>query len=387
MTDDRIYLDHHATTPCDPRVLQVMWPWFADRVGNASSTSHPFGAEARAAVEAARQQIATSIGSTTEEIIFTSGATESNNLAIKGLLEGEPKRRHLIVNAAEHRAVLDPAQRMQRQGCELTMLPVDQYGRVDPQAIEEAIRPDTALVSVMAANNEVGTLNPLSEIAEICRQKNVLLHCDAAQAVGRLPLDVARLPVDLMSFTAHKLYGPPGVGALYLRRREPPIRLRTQIDGGGHERRLRSGTLPVPLIVGFGEACQIAVAEMTDESARLQRLRSHLFRLICESLDDVTLNGHPDERLPGNLHLSFGGVDGEALMTGLNGLAVSSGSACTSADPEPSHVLRAMGVPEALSRASLRFGIGRFTTEVEIERAAEIVIATVRRLRRLTRSH
>ncbi len=401
MPEDRIYLDHHATTPCDPRVLQVMGPWFAERVGNASSTSHSFGTEARDAVERARRQIAESIGCQAEEIIFTSGATESNNLAIKGVLEGSRERRHLIINAAEHRAVLDPARRLQRRGCSLTVLPVDQFGRVDPDEVEQAIGPETALVSVMAANNEVGTLNPIAAIAEVCRRKNVLLHCDAAQAVGHVPMDVATLPADLMSFTAHKLYGPPGIGALYVRRRQPPIRIRSQIDGGGHERGLRSGTLPVPLIVGFGEACRIAIDGMAEETQRLERLRRRLHERITAELDDVTLNGapfhgapfheapsngappkgNPPERLPGNLHLSFGGVDGTALLAGLNGLAVSSGSACTSADPEPSHVLRAMGVPEPLSLASLRFGIGRFTTEEQIDRAAEIVVDAVKRLR------
>ncbi len=381
MPDDRIYLDHHATTPCDPRVLQVMWPWFAERMGNASSTSHSFGTEARDAVEGARRQIAESIGCQAEEIILTSGATESNNLAIKGLYEGSRGGQHLMVNAAEHRAVLDPARRLQRRGSLLTVLPVDQFGRVDPDEVDQTIRPETELVSVMAANNEVGTLNPLAAITEVCSRKNVLLHCDAAQAVGHVPVDVAALPVDLMSFTAHKLYGPPGIGALYVRRRQPPVRLQCQIDGGGHERRLRSGTLPVPLIVGFGEACRIAIEDMAEETQRLERLRRRLHERITEELGDVTLNGHPTERLAGNLHLSFGGVDGAALLAGLNGLAVSSGSACTSADPEPSHVLRAMGVSEPLSLASLRFGIGRFTTDEEIERAAQVVINAVKRLR------
>jgi cysteine desulfurase len=382
MSSDRIYLDHHATTPCDPHVTQAMWPWFAERVGNAASTSHDFGAEARDAVERGRRQIAGAIGAQPEEIVFTSGATESNNLAIKGVLQSARDGRHLIVNAAEHRAVLDPAKRLGRAGCDLTVLPVDRFGRVDPACVEEALRPETVLVSVMAANNEMGTLNPVAQIAEVCAGRNVLLHCDAAQAVGHIPIDVATLPVDLLSFTAHKLYGPQGVGALYIRRREQPIRLQSQIDGGGHERRLRSGTLPVPLIVGFAEGCRLAVAGLHEEADRLRNLRDRLHALLTAELDDVMLNGHPDERLPGNLHLSFGGVDGAALLAGLNGLAVSSGSACTSADPEPSHVLRAMGVPEPLSLASLRFGIGRFTTADEIDRAAEIVIAAVQRLRK-----
>ncbi len=380
MTDERIYLDHHATTPCDPRVLEAMWPWYAEHVGNASSTSHAFGREARDAVENARQQIADIIRCDPEEIVFTSGATESNNLAIKGSLSGKGQKRHLIVNAAEHRAVLDPARRLKREGVDVTILPVDEYGRVDPQVVAEAIHPETALVSVMAANNEVGTLNPLDEIGGICREHGVLLHSDAAQAVGKVPLDLSQLPVDLMSFTAHKLYGPQGVGALFVRRRQPATRLTCQIDGGGHERRMRSGTLPVPLIVGFGEACRLAIAEMEDESARLRDLRERLRLAIASALEGVTLNGHPEKRLPGNLHLSFAGVDGDALMMNLDGLAVSSGSACTTADPEPSHVLRAMGVSEVMSLASLRFGLGRSTTADEIDRAAAVVVTAVRRL-------
>ncbi len=381
MSDERIYLDHHATTPCDPRVLGAMWPWFAEHVGNASSTSHAFGREACDAVERARQQVSDALRCDPAEIIFTSGATESNNLAIKGLLQSERQKRHLIVNAAEHRAVLDPARRLKRDGVDVTILPVDEYASVDPQAVEDAIRPETLLVSVMAANNEVGTLQRLGEIGDICRERGVLLHSDAAQAVGKVPVDLSQLPVDLMSFTAHKLYGPQGVGALFVRRRQPAIRLTCQIDGGGHERRLRSGTLPVPLIVGFGEACRVALAEMADESARLRDLRERLRFAITTALDGVTLNGHPDQRLPGNLHLSFAGLNGDALLTSLDVLAVSSGSACTTADPEPSHVLRAMCVPEGLSLASLRFGLGRSTTLDEVDRAAEIVIAAVQRLR------
>lgn len=380
MSDDRIYLDHHATTPCDPRVLDVMWPWFAERVGNASSTSHSFGRKAHDAVELARQQIADALRCQPEEIIFTSGATESNNLAIKGVLQGQRQKRHLIINATEHRAVLDPAKRLKREGIDVTILPVDEYGRVDPQSVEKALRPETALVSVMAANNEVGTLNRLDQIGNTCLKQGVLLHSDASQAVGKIPVDLTQLPVDLMSFTAHKLYGPQGVGALFVRRRQPATRINCQIDGGGHERRLRSGTLPVPLIVGFGEACRLAIAEREVESARLSELRDRLHGAITTALNGVTLNGHPEDRLPGNLHLSFPGVDGDALMSNLDGLAVSSGSACTTADPEPSHVLRAMGVPESLSLASLRFGIGRFTTADEIDRAAQIVVTAVLQL-------
>jgi cysteine desulfurase len=387
MTAGGIYLDHHATTPCDPQVLQAMWPWYAERYGNAASINHEFGRAARDAVETARSEIATSLSCQPSEVIFTSGATEANNLALKGMVRLGPRpgagaAPHLVVTAAEHRSVLDPARRLARVGCELTVLPVDAFGRVDPQAVEKALTPRTVLVSVMLANNEVGTLSPIAEIGRLCRAHQVPLHCDAAQAVGKILVDVSTLPVDLMSFTAHKLYGPQGVGGLMVRRRDPPLPLQCQIDGGGHERRLRSGTLPVALIVGFARACQLAVSVLPVESRRHSALRDRLQQRIVEAVPDARVNGHPTERLPGNLNLSFAEVDGEALMMSLPGLAVSSGSACTSADPEPSHVLRAMGVSESLSRASLRFGIGRFTTADEVERAAEIVIAAVRQLRR-----
>lgn len=379
-----IYMDNHATTRVDPRVLEAMWPWFGERYGNAASISHGFGHEAAAAVQAARETIATALGCDLESLIFTSGATESNNLAIKGVLGASGADSHLIVNAAEHRAVLDPARRLQRSGLAVTIVPVDQYGQVEPQRIVEALRPETRLVSVMAANNEVGTLNPIAEIGRLCRERGVLLHCDASQAVGRVPVDLSQWPVDLVSFTAHKLYGPKGVGALFVRRGEPRVPLVPLIDGGGHERGLRSGTLPVPLIVGFAAAVRIASEVLEAEAARLRSLRERLRQLLCEQLDGIVFHGHPTERLPGNLNAGFEGVDGEALMVGVaqRGLAVSSGSACTSANPEPSHVLRAMGVPERLARASLRFGLGRFNTEDDVDRAAGIVVETVRELRR-----
>ncbi|MFG0332965.1 MAG: cysteine desulfurase family protein, partial [Maioricimonas sp. JB049] len=362
---ERIYLDHHATTPVDPRVLEAMWPWFSERFGNASSISHAFGQEAAEAVDEARRAVAGLIGATPEELVFTSGATESNNLAVKGILQAAGGKPHVILNAAEHRAVLDPVRRLRRQGVAATIVSVSPTGHVDPDAVLAAVRPETRLVSIMLANNEVGTLNPVAEIARHCRQRGIPVHTDAAQAVGKTGVNVADLAVDLMSFTAHKLYGPKGIGALFVRRGESRLPLIPQIDGGGHERGLRSGTLPVPLIVGFGVACRLAGQERDEEAVRLQTLRDDLWRRLQE-LDDVTLNGPPlgrpeGERLPGNLNVSFGGVDGDALMMRLAAtpLAVSSGSACTSANPEPSHVLRAMGLSDRAARASLRFGLGR----------------------------
>ncbi len=386
MSSDHIYLDAHATTPCDPRVREAMWPWFTERYGNAASVHHDFGRGAAEAVEIARSEIATCLGCQPQEIIFTSGATEANNLALKGVLQASHGRRELIVNAAEHRAILDPARRLRREGCSLTILPVDAEARVDPDAVSSALSPATALVSVMLANNEVGTINRIAEIAERCQAQGVPLHCDAAQAVGHIPVNLTELPVALMSLTAHKLSGPQGIGALFVRRTDPPLPIVSQLDGGGHERRLRSGTLPVALIVGFGTACRLAAAELQDEASRLRRLRGRLWEQLSNRLSGISLNGpsiggDSIDRLPGNLHVSFEGVDGDALMAGLNGLAVSSGSACTSADPEPSHVLRAMGVDERLSLSSLRFGLGRFATEDEIDRAAMIVSEAVTRLR------
>jgi cysteine desulfurase len=380
-----IYLDNHATTRVDPRVVQAMLPWFSERYGNAASISHGFGHEAADAVRAARETIAEALQCPPDSLIFTSGATESNNLAIKGVLSSFGTDAHLVGNAAEHRAVLDPAKRLRRAGHPVTIVPVDACGRVDPQRVADALQPSTRLVSVMLANNEVGTLNPVAEIGALCRERGVVFHCDASQAVGRIPVDLAQLPVDLMSFTAHKLYGPKGVGALYVRRGSPRIPLTPQIDGGGHERGLRSGTLPVPLIVGFAEAMRLAAEELEPESRRLGELRSRLQHALCSQLDGLTIHGPPTDRLPGNLNVGLDGVDGEALMVGVaqRGLAVSSGSACTSADPEPSHVLKAMGVPEGLARASLRFGLGRFNTAHEVDQAAEIVVDAVRQLRDL----
>jgi cysteine desulfurase len=376
-----IYLDCHATTPVDPRVLEVMLPYFCEKFGNAASVNHAFGWRAADAVEQARTQIATLLRTIPQSLIFTSGATEANNLALKGVLWRAPPGSHLIVGATEHRSVLDPARRLEREGYALTILPVDRFGRLDPQQVADAIQPGTALVSVMLANNEVGTIHPLDEIGDICRRRNVLLHCDAAQAVGRIAIDLEQLRVDLLSLSGHKLYGPQGIGALYIRRDRAPVRLTPLIDGGGHEQRLRSGTLPVPLVVGLGAACALAQELLAVERVRIAALRERLWDGLQRRLTDLSLNGHPTERLPGNLHVSFDGVDGEALMQNLKEIAVSSGSACTSADPEPSHVLRAMGVGEQLSKASLRFGLGRFTTSDEIDFAIDYTAEVVTRLR------
>ncbi|MDA0832768.1 MAG: cysteine desulfurase family protein [Planctomycetota bacterium] len=377
-----IYLDHHSTTPVDPGVWEAMSPYFTEAFGNAASINHAYGWEAAKGVDNARRQIAELIGTEAERLIFTSGATESNNLVLKGVMRTARPGSHLVINLGEHRSIIDPAKRLQRGGNAVTQLPIDEHGMVNPQHVAEALRPNTVLVSVIWANNEVGTINAVAEIGEICRQKRVLFHTDATQAVGKIPIDLSQLPIDLMSFSAHKLYGPKGIGALWIRGGSPRIIIEPLIDGGGHERHLRSGTLPVPLIVGFGTASEIAKECLDEEAERLADLRDHLWSRL-QRLEGVNLHGHPTHRLPGNLNISIAGVDGEALMTGLKAIAVSSGSACTTADPEPSHVLRAMGVNDALSRASLRFGIGRFNTRDEIEQAADVVIETVSRLRRL----
>ena len=376
-----IYLDHHATTPVDPRVFEAMRPFFIEKFGNAASLNHVFGTEAADAVEQARTDVAQLLGADSSSLIFTSGATEANNLALLGVARASPSGRHIITTAAEHRSVLGPLRRLERSGAEVTFLPVDEHARVRADQVAAAIKPNTILVSVIFANNEVGSINPIREIGEVCRQRNVLLHCDAVQAVGKIPLDLSDLPIDLLSLSAHKLYGPKGVGVLFVRRDRGRIAIESLIYGGGHERRLRSGTLPVPLIVGLGAACLIAREEMHDEAARLTLLRDRLQAGLQREIDGLSFNGHPTERLPGNLNVSFESVDGEALLAGLTGLAVSSGSACTSADPEPSHVLRAMGRSDALTRASLRFGLGRHTSDLEIDEAVKIVAGTVRKLR------
>ena len=376
-----IYLDNHATTRTDPRVVEAMLPFFSERFGNAASTSHAFGDDAAAAVEAARIEVAELVGARPDEVIFTSGATEANNLALKGLLANAGDRLHLVVSDTEHPSVLDPAARLERNGCRVARVGCDETGRVDPADVVAAIEPETTLVSVMWANNEVGTINPVAEIAGECARQGVVFHTDAVQAVGRVPVDCSSLPVGLLSLSAHKIYGPKGIGALVVRRGERRIRLAPQIEGGGHEAHLRSGTLPVPLVVGFGTACRLAAETIESESVRLRALAESLVSGIRGRLEGVSINGHPDHRLPGNVHLGFEGVDGDALLAGLRRIAVSSGSACTTADPEPSHVLAAMGIPDALSRASLRFGLGRFNTGDDVAVAIDEVVATVERLR------
>jgi cysteine desulfurase len=381
MASRPVYLDNHATTRVDPRVLEAMLPYFGEEHGNAASVNHRYGRRASEAVEAAREQVAHLAGVTAREIVFTSGATEANNLAIKGVLRAAGPGSHLIVDTAEHRSVLDPAARLKRGGFEVTVLPVDEHGMVDPGQVAAALQPNTALVSMMLANNEVGSINAIAQIGERCRARGVLLHTDAVQALGRIPVDLHAMHVDLASFSAHKLYGPKGVGALFVRRGPRRIAIEPLLDGGGHEQHLRSGTLPVPLIVGFGRACELAGELLPDEAPAIAALRDRLRNELRNRIEGVVLNGHPERRLPGNLNVSFSGVDGEALMTSLKRIAVSSGSACTTADPEPSHVLRAMGCSDALTRASLRFGLGRFNTLEDIEIAVTEVAETVARLR------
>ncbi len=380
-----VYLDNHATTRTDPRVLERMQPYFSTIYGNAASVSHRFGWEAEEAVERGREQVARLIGAETREIVFTSGATEANNLAIKGALPALAKKgNHLVTSAIEHLAVLDPMRRLAREGWDLSIVPPDANGIISREAVEAAITDRTVLVSIMAANNEVGTIQPFREIGQLCHERGILYHTDATQAVGKIPLNVLEDSIDLLSLSAHKLYGPKGVGALYVRRRNPQVRILPLFDGGGHERGMRSGTLPVPLIVGLGEACEIAIHERDAEAERVLDLRERLHAGIVSQVQEVQLNGHPTLRLPGNLNLSFRYVDGEALMMGMRDVAVSSGSACTSANPEPSHVLLAMGLDEEMARASLRFGLGRFTTEEEIAFAISAVAEAVDRLRAMS---
>ena len=429
-----IYLDNQATTRVDPRVVDAMLPYFSDDFGNAASRTHVYGWRSAEAVEMAREQIAEAIGAASpKEVVFTSGATESNNLAIKGLAGGSfslaasadapsgtgsaspsdmpsdallgaagsgtppsassnvpagsspnsQSRRHLVVSAIEHSSVLDPCRALAAQGLQLTELGVDAAGQVDPADLEQAITDETVLVSILLVNNEIGVVQPLAKIAEASRRREVLLHTDAAQAVGKIPLDVQALGVDLMSFTAHKLYGPKGIGALYVRKKlQSRLKRAPLIHGGGHEQGMRSGTLPVPLIVGFAKALELCQAELTAESERLVQLRERLWQQIHTRLSGVHLNGHPQERLPGNLNLSFDGISGDALLPELHEVALSSGAACASATPEPSHVLSALGLSEDLVRSALRFGIGRFNTSEEIDRVADHVVEVVARLRR-----
>ena len=379
-----IYMDNHATTPVDPRVLDAMLPYFGEVFGNAASKSHSFGWRAEEAVEAAREQVARLIGATAREIVWTSGATESNNLAIKGAAQfHRAKGRHLVTCATEHKAVLDSMQALEREGFEVTVLGVGRDGRLDPEAVRAALRPDTVLVSVMHANNETGVVHPIEEIGAITRAAGVLLHTDAVQSAGKIPFDVEAANVDLASLSAHKFYGPKGVGALYVRRR-PRARLQPQMDGGGHERGLRSGTLNVPGIVGMGRAAELALAERDAEAPRVLALRERLRAGLEAGLDLVTVNGSLAHRLPGNLNVSFAYVEGEAMMMAIKDVAVSSGSACTSASLEPSYVLRAMGVSDDLAHSSIRFGLGRFNTVEEVDHVVGLVIAKVGKLREMS---
>lgn len=382
MSHRPIYLDCHATTPLDERVLEAMLPYFKQHFGNPASSSHVYGWEAEAAVQRARSILADAIHATPEEIVFTSGATEANNLAIKGVAEAYfSTGRHIITVQTEHNAVLDPCQYLQSLGFEVTFLPVQPHGLINLTELEKAIRPDTILVSVMAANNEIGVLQPLAEIGAICRQHQVLFHTDAAQAIGKIALDVEEMKIDLMSLTAHKVYGPKGIGALYVRRRNPRVRLSPQTHGGGHERGMRSGTLCTPQIAGFAKAVELGLAERETELRRLTQLRDRLWQPLSQ-LEGIHLNGHPTQRLSGNLNISIEDVDGSALLLGLQSVvAVSSGAACSSVKTAPSHVLLALGHSEQLAYASVRFGIGRCNTAAEIDCIAQHTIATIQSLR------
>jgi cysteine desulfurase len=377
-------MDCHATTPVDDRVLQAMLPFLTHSFGNASSRTHSYGWEAEAAVETARNQVARLIGARAKEILFTSGATESCNLAIRGVLSGDNgQRRHIVTQQTEHHAVLDTCHRLEREGCRLTVLPVDSNGRVDPDDVSGAITNETAIVSMMAAGNEIGTIQPLAEVGRICRARGVIFHTDATQLVGKLPIDVGESHIGLLSLSAHKVYGPKGAGALYLRD-GLPCKLSPIMDGGGQERGLRPGTLNVPGLAGLGMACEVAADEWSSESARVAGLRDRLQELLFAAIPDMHLNGPSDGRLPGNLNVSFSGVDGESLMMGVDDVAMSSGSACTSARLESSHVLKAIGVPDLMARSSIRFGLGRFNTQAEVEYVAKRIAAEVMRLRDLS---
>lgn len=382
-----VYLDHHATTPVAPEVVQAMQPYWEELFGNASS-QHSAGEKAARAIERAQEQIGSFLGADPQELIFTSGATEANNLALKGILNpllrqhhsGQPKP-HVISSLVEHRAILDPLKRLTRQGVEVTWLPVDQHGCVSLEQVEAALRPETKLVSLIWANNEIGSLNPIPEIAALCQERGILLHSDAVQLAGKLPIDLSAVPLDLLSLSAHKLYGPKGIGILYLSRKRNRIQLEPQVEGGGHQRGLRSGTLPTPLIVGMGAACQLAEETLEKQTQHLRTLRDQLQTGLLSGIPDLVINGPLENRLPDNLNISIPGVDGEALLSSLTEIDVSSGSACTSTNSEPSHVLRALGRSDELRKASLRFGVGRGNTSEEIDQAIHHVTEVVQRLR------
>jgi cysteine desulfurase len=380
-----IYMDNHATTPVDPRVLETMLPYFSDRFGNAASRNHSFGWAGEEAVETARAQVASLIGATPKEIIFTSGATESDNLMIKGVAEMyREKGNHIITQAIEHKAVLDTCKRLEKYGYQVTYLPVQKDGRVDPEEVRKAITPKTILITIMYANNEIGSINPIAEIGKIAKEHGIIFAVDGVQAVGKIPVDVQKDNIDLLAISAHKIYGPKGVGALYVRRRNPRVQLSAIIDGGGHERGMRSGTLNVTGIAGLGKACEIAQQDMAEESKRMIALRTRLQKGLEAKLDEVFINGSMEHRLPNNLNMSFAYVEGESLLMGINDIAVSSGSACTSATLEPSYVLKALGVGEDLAHTSIRFGLGRFNTEEEVDYVVDKMVQVVTKLRDLS---
>ncbi len=380
-----IYMDYHATTPVDPRVVAAMLPYFTEHFGNAASRNHPFGWKAEEAVDTARKQVADLMGANAKEIIFTSGATESNNLAIKGVAEMyREKGNHIITCVTEHKAVIDTCKKLEKQGCRVTYLAVQKDGRISLDELRAAITDKTILISIMTANNEIGVLQPIAEIGAIAKEKGVLFHTDAVQAVGKVPFDVNALKVDLVSVSAHKMYGPKGVGALYVRRRNPRVLLAEQTSGGGHERGMRSGTLNVPGIVGLGAAAALCQAEMATDTARISAMRDRLSTALHANLDEIYINGSVDHRLPNNLNISFAYVEGESLLMGINEVAVSSGSACTSASLEPSYVLKALGAGDDLAHSSIRFGLGRWTTDGEVDYVIEKLPSVVRRLREMS---
>jgi len=380
-----IYMDYHATTPVDPRVLDAMMPYFNQKFGNAASRNHPFGWEAEDAVEAARKQVADLIGANPKELIFTSGATESNNLAIKGVAEMyREKGNHVITCVTEHKAVIDTCKKLEKQGLRVTYLPVQKDGRIDLDELRAAITDKTILITIMSANNEIGVIQPIAEIGAIAKEKGIIFHTDGVQAVGKVPYDVNALKVDLVSLSGHKIYGPKGVGALYVRRRNPRVLLAEQINGGGHERGMRSGTLNVPGIVGLGTAAALCKAEMATESERLRKLRDRLNAQLHKNLDEIYINGSMEHRLPHNLNISFAYVEGESLLMGINDVAVSSGSACTSASLEPSYVLKALGAGDDLAHSSIRFGLGRWTSDEEVDYVVDKLTKVVRRLREMS---
>jgi len=382
--DQPIYLDYQATTPMDPRVLEAMMPYFTYKFGNPHSRSHSYGWEAEEGVEKARGQVAKLIGADEKEVIFTSGATESNNLAIRGIAEFyKDRKNHIVTTVTEHKCVLDTCRHLEQQGFDVTYLPVQKNGLVDLEALRAAVTDKTVVVSIMAVNNEIGVIQPLAEIGKICREKKAFFHTDAAQAAGKIPLDVEAMNIDLMSISGHKIYGPKGIGALYVRRK-PRVRLVPLIVGGGQERGFRSGTLPTPLCVGLGEAAEIAMKEMDAESKRLAKLQARMLKGLNDKLTDIHVNGDLDHRIPGNLNIGFAYVEGESLMMGIKGLSVSSGSACTSASLEPSYVLRALGVEEDMAHTSLRIGLGRFTTEQEVDTAVDELVRHVNKLRAMS---